>query len=150
MKNISKPLRKKEKAFRQQTEFLASPEVENDPLNMTFNKSGNNTSMKECPYKNCGSDLTKTTSASTKKRESDQNLNSDGNMNSSKTVMKNINPQRAKKGIFSLVNIPGLSKSDLQSPKKKPQVHEQKSQRNNDLFQGVKHRDLLNMVRDLF
>jgi len=146
MKNIAKPLRNKERIFKQQTEFLPSPEMESDPLNMTFNKSGNNTSMKECPYKNCGSDLTKTTSASTKKREGDQNIQFEMSIDSSKKAMESLNSQKIKKGIFSSVNIPGLSKSDLHSPKKrKPLVFEQKSQRNNDLFQGIKHRDLLNM-----
>ncbi|CAI2384793.1 unnamed protein product [Moneuplotes crassus] len=146
MKNIAKPLRNKERIFKQQTEFLPSPEMESDPLSMTFNKSGNNTSMKECPYKNCGSDLTKTTSASTKKRESDQNIQFEVSIDSSKKAMESLNSQKIKKGIFSSVNIPGLSKSDLHSPKKrKPQVFDQKSQRNNDLFQGIKHRDLLNM-----
>jgi len=65
IKNVSRQFSEQPKDFKIAKKSLFKKVSNDDPLNITFNKSGNQSAMKECPYKNRDSNLTNPTSEST-------------------------------------------------------------------------------------
>lgn len=93
-----------------------APETKIDPLNITFNKQSHGASMKDCPYKNKGSEITNSTSASTNKRSSNKKLRQDVSIDPPNFTTGNRDSKPSKTIIA--VDKSNTSKSDLTTPHK--------------------------------
>lgn len=113
-------IKKESKLERQEDKENSSfvePGAVSDPLNITFNKSGNRSLSKDCPYKD--SNFTNPTTASTKKR-GERKLRSEFCIEApnflSKPRLLNSNSKAHNSG--NLMDKSTLSKSDITTPNK--------------------------------